>query len=69
MTRNEAFEHLMSQPSWGNLCGLKDNTARSFKRNYKEGKISIEKINDLLIKAGYSVVPEKWKKPKGNKKG
>lgn len=63
MTKNEAFEHLTSKRGWYKLCGISPEAARSAKAQFKKGKLSAEKINKLLIGAGYCIeIAEKWQK-------
>lgn len=64
MKINTAFEHLIEKRGWYKICDIKPETARSLKRNYKEGRISTEKMRQLLNAAGYSFSPEKWRVPK-----
>lgn len=66
MTTNEAFEHLTSQREWYKLCSINGDTARSLKRHYHDGKISTDKIYQLLQSAGYVSVVN-WKPPKKQK--
>lgn len=60
MTTNKAFENLINTPGWHKLSGIKENTARSFKRHYLAGKMSMDKQFELLQAAGYKV-KIKWK--------
>ncbi|HEY0056279.1 MAG TPA: hypothetical protein VGB63_13060 [Pedobacter sp.] len=64
MTTKEAFEELISQRAWYKDLGLSEKAASSLKTNFKAGKVSIEKMEELLEKSGfYSVVVEKhWTK-------
>jgi len=59
MTTIEAFENLISKKGWYSTLGIPDNTARSYSKRYKDGKLPIEKIEEILGKAGYKVVQEK----------
>lgn len=59
MTTKEAFEKLISERGWYADLGLGDSTARSYAKRFRENKLPVEKIEDILEKAGYSVVQEK----------
>lgn len=63
MTTSEAFKHLTSQRAWYKLCGLAPANARSLKRHFKDGKISEERIRNILKLASYSSIPESWEPP------
>ncbi|MBC8053747.1 MAG: hypothetical protein H7Y13_11850 [Sphingobacteriaceae bacterium] len=64
MTTKEAFEELISQRAWYKDLGLSEKAASSLKTNFKEGKVSTDKMEEVLEKSGfYSVVVEKhWTK-------
>lgn len=63
MTTKEAFAQLVSQRGWHNDLGISDNTAWSANKNFKIGKLSIERMEELLEKAGFTVKQEKlWQK-------
>ncbi len=60
MTTKEAFKQLTSIRGWYKLCSIEASTARSFKSHFKGGKVSIEKMEELLKKAGRKKKPEFW---------
>jgi endonuclease IV len=60
MTTKKAFKHLTSQKVWYKLCDINYGTARSLKRHFNNGKISEEKMCELLKKAGYKNIPAIW---------
>lgn len=63
MTTKEAFEKLTSERAWYKGLGFERVTASSYVNRFKEGKLSIEKMEEILEKAGYVVVVEKkWAK-------
>ena len=63
MTTREAFAQLMRQRGWHKDLGISDNTAWSAHNNFKKGAISIEKMEEILEKAGFTVKQEKlWEK-------
>jgi len=60
MTTKEAIEALFEKPF--KECGipdLKENTWKSYKKRFKEDKLPVEKIEEILGAAGYKVVQEK----------
>lgn len=63
MTTREAFKKLISERNWHTkIEGLKPETGRSLKKSFNDGKITIDKMEEVLSKAGYEVVQEKlWK--------
>jgi adenine-specific DNA methylase len=63
MTTTEAFEEMIRDKAWGKKIGLKPNTACMNITRYRSGKLSLEKIEELLSKSSYVVIQEKqWKK-------
>lgn len=66
MTTKEAFTQLISKRGWYKDLGIKEGTANSMVAYFKgtrAGRISEEKIEEVLQKAGYKVVQEKmWGK-------
>lgn len=63
MTTKDAFEDLISRKGWYSPLDIPDNTARSYTKRYRDGKLAIEKIEEILGRAGYLVKQEKlWKK-------
>lgn len=59
MTTHEAFKSLVSQRGWYTILNIPDNTARSYAKRFRENKLPIEKIEEILQKAGYKVKQEK----------
>jgi hypothetical protein len=59
MTTKEAFENLISQRAWYIHLGIPENTARSYSKRYRDGKLPTEKIEEILERAGYHVKQEK----------
>lgn len=63
MTTREAFEQLTKQRGWYKELGIPEGTASALKNHYKTGKISLDKMEEILEKAGFKVVQEKlWEK-------
>lgn len=63
MTTKQAFEELINERAWYANLGLGDSTARSYAKRFRENKLPIEKIEEILEKAGYQVKQEKlWGK-------
>jgi hypothetical protein len=59
MTTKVAFEKVLSQRGIHHRLGLEQNTVATLRRNYKEGKVSLNKMEEILLKAGLEVVQEK----------
>ncbi len=53
LTTKEAFTQLTSTKGWYKIVGMNVNTARSHKRHFKDGTISLTTVFKLLEKAGY----------------
>ena len=53
MTTKEAFTQLTNTKGWHNIVDMNPATARSHKRHFKEGTISLTTVFKLLEKAGY----------------
>ena len=65
MTKSEAFLALTSERGWYKDLGIPEKTANSAKVAFRNGKLSAEKIDEILKKAGYLiVVEEQWIKTK-----
>lgn len=63
MTTNETFEKITSEPRWYRELGYTDTNGKTIDKRYREGKLSIEKIEEVIMKAGYTVKQEKtWQK-------
>lgn len=65
LTTSEAFRHLSEQRGWYKKAGLHKDTARSFKRHFKEGNLGEWRMSEILKAAGYIVQPAVWSKPSG----
>ncbi|WP_231424024.1 hypothetical protein [Pedobacter sp. Leaf250] len=63
MTTREAFAQLVERRGWHRELGISDSAAYSAKNHFKTGEIAIEKMEELLEKAGFKVIQEKkWEK-------
>lgn len=63
MTTKEAFEKITSEPRWYRQLGYTDSNGKVIDKRYRDGKLSIEKIEEVITKAGYTVKQEKtWRK-------
>jgi flagellar basal body rod protein FlgG len=63
-TTKEAVEMLISKRAWYKPLGLPEGTGRALAARYKSGEMTIDKMEELLTKAGLPVLQEKlW----GNK--
>lgn len=62
MTTKDAFKKLLSDTDSLSKLDLNPNTMRTIKKRLKDGKlISIEKMESMLLKAGFKKTPEKWR--------
>lgn len=59
MTTKQATEKLFNTPFKDLQTNLNENTWKSYKKRFKENKLPIEKIEELLEKSGYKVIQEK----------
>lgn len=62
MTTQEAFTQLTSQRNWHKSLDILPATARSHKKHFNDGTISIVTVFKILEKAGYKSNVE-WKCP------
>ncbi len=64
-TTKEAFAKLISKRGWYNDLGIGYAAGSSVAKRFKDGeKISTDKLEEILEKAGYKVLQEKlWEKP------
>jgi len=61
MTKREAFEHLTSQRGWYKELDIPEKTANSAKVSFRKGQLSSDKIDEILLKAGYRIIQvELW---------
>lgn len=60
MTTKEAFEKLLESPEL--ITKLKSNlsTIRTWRQRFKAGKLPVEKMEQILLKAGATKKPEVW---------
>lgn len=59
MTTREAFEQLIRQRAWYVDLGITESIATNLKTNFKNGKVTLDKMEEILQKAGFKVVQEK----------
>lgn len=63
MKTREAFEQLIMHRGWHKDLDITDATAWSLKHNFKNGTITIDKMEEILNKAGFKIIQEKlWAK-------
>ncbi len=63
MTTHDAFQDLTSKRGWYKAIGITEKAASSAKTAFKNGKITLDKMEEVLSKAGYKVLTEKTWKP------
>lgn len=59
LTTHKAFASLISNRGWWRSCGISEVKATNYKTRFKNEQLSISKIEEILEKAGASVVQEK----------
>lgn len=63
MTTKEAFEQLIHTRAWYKDLGISEPAAGALKNNFAKGKVTIDKMEEVLLKAGFTVKQEKlWQK-------
>ena len=63
MTTHEAFIQLINQRNWYQALEITREKAWSLAHQFKKGKLSLDKIEEVLKLAGFVVVVEKqWGK-------
>ena len=55
MTKKEAFENLTAERGWYKALGIPEKTANSAKVAFRKGKLSAEKIDEILTRGGYQI--------------
>lgn len=59
MTTHEAATKLFNTPYRDLVTDMKENTWKTNKKRFREGKLPLEKIEQLLERFGYKVIQEK----------
>lgn len=60
LTTKEAFEKLLKERNFHKgIEGLSPDAARQLRMLYKQGRVKIDKMEDILTKAGKVVIQEK----------
>lgn len=63
VSTTEAIESIMSKPRWYLDLGYSISNGKVMAMRYREGKLSLDKIEEIITKAGYTVKQEKtWQK-------
>lgn len=63
MTTDIIFEQIIGKRAWYLELEIPEGTANSYASRFRAGKLSVEKKEEILIKAGYLVKQEKlWHK-------
>lgn len=63
-TTEELFEHVIHTRGVYQDLGITEMAVKNLRRNYKAGKVSIDKMHEVLRRAGYQIVQEtKWGQP------
>jgi len=63
MTTKEVFEKIISERAWYHALGIEPSNGKSIAKRYRDGKLTLDKIEEVITKAGYQVVQEKrWGK-------
>lgn len=64
MTTEEAFESLITTKGIHKKLGINSNQLAMIRFNFRRGALSLDKMEELLLLAGWSKVPEYWHRPK-----
>jgi hypothetical protein len=62
MTTKQAFIQMIQERGIHNKLGISSGQVRFYRNEIKSGKVSLDKMEDLLQKAGWTKIPEQWKK-------
>lgn len=64
-TSRQALSELINKRGVSNELGINESTLRTYRKRLKEDKMPQEKMDEILLNAGYTVAQEKlWKLPK-----
>ncbi|MGY4385643.1 hypothetical protein ACVWYN_002689 [Pedobacter sp. UYP24] len=58
MTRNQAFEQLTQERGWYKKLNISEKAASSAKLMFRKGKLSSDKVTEILNLAGFKVVQQ-----------
>ncbi|MBS7565084.1 hypothetical protein KHS38_11775 [Mucilaginibacter sp. Bleaf8] len=60
LTTKEAFKKLIDERGFHKkIPGLSESTGRSLRKYFNDGKITIDRMEEILLKAGFNVIQEK----------
>lgn len=63
MTTKQVFEEIISKRAWYKDLGYTEAKGSSLANRFRNNKLSIDKMEEVITKAGYQVVQEKrWGK-------
>lgn len=63
METKTAFKKLINTPTLMDKLKVNPTTARVWKMRYKQKKLSLEKMELILKRAGFQKIPEQWGLP------
>lgn len=59
----EVFKKIVSESKWYVNLGYTESNAKSIAKRFRDGKLTLDKIEEVIKKAGYSVKQEKlWQR-------
>jgi hypothetical protein len=62
-TTKEVLQELISRRGWWKEIGLTEDQGNNYRTRFKSGKMTIDKMEEILTKADYKVVQDKlWSK-------
>lgn len=64
MTTKEAFEKLLDDSNTAIKLKVLQSTVRTWRARLNANKMSLDKMEELLLKSGATKKPEIWKLPK-----
>lgn len=55
----QLLQELITQRGWWKEIGLTEDQGNNYRTRFKSGKMTIDKMEEILVKAGYKVFQEK----------
>jgi len=62
MTTRQAFQLMINEKGIQELLSITAQQLYTIRRDLKRNKVSLDLMEDLLIRAGWTKEPEQWKK-------
>jgi hypothetical protein len=68
METKKAFKKLLNTPELIDKLKMNPTTVRVWKMRYNQKKLSLEKMEFILKRAGFKKIPEQWDLPNAKKR-